>query len=83
MSSFFTGNYDALYEVGSTGKSGSLFFYTRDKKYMMKTLPEREFDSFRDILSNYYKMLSNNPNSLIARFYGLHRMRWYDNTKTL
>jgi 1-phosphatidylinositol-4-phosphate 5-kinase len=83
MSSFFTGNYDALFEVGSTGKSGSLFFYTADKKYMMKTLPEREFDSFKEVLPNYYKMLKNNPQSLITRFYGLHRMRWYDVNKSL
>ena len=45
---------------------------------MMKTIPEREFDSLLQILPNYYQMIKNNPQSLITRFYGLHRLRWKD-----
>ena len=45
---------------------------------MVKTLPEREFDSFREILKGYFEYLSDNPNSLISRFYGLHKMTWTD-----
>jgi len=78
LSSFFNANYDSLYELESTGQSGSLFVYTKDKSYMMKTIPEREFDSLLQILPNYYQMIKNNPQSLITRFYGLHRLRWKD-----
>ena len=45
---------------------------------MVKTLPEREFDSFREILKGYFEYLDQNPNSLISRFYGLHKMTWTD-----
>ena len=75
ISSFITGNYDNLYQVGSTGKSGSLFFYTTDKKYMVKTLPQREFDSFRSVLRNYFTHLDANKNSMISRFFGLFRIQ--------
>jgi 1-phosphatidylinositol-4-phosphate 5-kinase len=57
VSAFFTSNYDNFYQVGSTGKSGSLFFFTPDRKYMVKTLPEREFESFREILKGYFEYL--------------------------
>ena len=76
LSGFFNNNFDSLYELGSPGKSGSMFYFTRDLKYMLKTIPEREFDSLRDILTNYYQMLDKNPNSLICRFYGMHRICW-------
>ena len=44
----------------------------------MKTIPEREFDSLREVLPNYYQMIKANPLSLITRFYGLHRLTWHD-----
>jgi hypothetical protein len=78
LSSFFNNNYDSLYELCSSGQSGSLFYYTHDKKYMLKTIPEREFDSLRDALPAYYKMMKQNTDSLISRFYGLHRVVWTD-----
>lgn len=64
--------------MSSCGKSGQLFYYTHDKNYMMKTLPEREFDSLMEILPHYYSTMKENPNSLISRFYGLHRIVWTD-----
>lgn len=45
---------------------------------MLKTIPEREFDSLREVLPNYYQMMKQNPDSLISRFYGLHRVIWTD-----
>jgi 1-phosphatidylinositol-4-phosphate 5-kinase len=64
--------------MDSSGKSGSLFYYTHDKRYMMKTVPEREFDSLREALPDYYAMIKKNANSLICRFYGLHGVEWTD-----
>lgn len=48
---------------------------------MLKTIPEREFDSLRDALPNYYQMMKSNPDSLISRFYGLHRVLWTDSAQ--
>ena len=69
-----------MYEMDSSGKSGSLFYYTHDKNYMMKTIPEREFDSLIEALPDYYAMIKKNPNSLLCRFYGLHRVEWRDSS---
>jgi 1-phosphatidylinositol-4-phosphate 5-kinase len=44
LNSIWNQNYDTLYELCSSGQSGSLFYYTSDKKYMIKTIPKREFD---------------------------------------
>merc|ERR1711982_241289 len=54
LNSFLTNNFDTLYELCSSGQSGSLFYYTKDKKYMMKTIPEREFKKFLEVLEPYY-----------------------------
>jgi len=43
---------------------------------MMKTIPKREFDQFLEVLPQYYEMIRQNPNSLVSRFYGLHRVKW-------
>jgi 1-phosphatidylinositol-4-phosphate 5-kinase len=45
---------------------------------MLKTIPEREFESLQEALPNYHKMMQDNPDSLLSRFYGMFRMRWAD-----
>ena len=42
LNSFWTNNFETLYELCSSGKSGSLFYFTSDLKYMLKTIPKRE-----------------------------------------
>jgi len=72
LNSFWTNNFETLYELCSSGQSGSLFYYTKDRKYMMKTIPAREFDKMREVLNLYYSHIKKHPDSLIIRFYGLH-----------
>ena len=67
--------------MGSTGKSGSFFFYSSNGKYMIKAIPYREFRSLLKILKNYINHLENNKNSLIIRFYGLYKLVLYKNHK--
>lgn len=43
---------------------------------MMKTIPKREFDKFRDVLKDYFEHMKANRQSLISRFYGLHEVKW-------
>jgi len=74
IKSFLTNNFDMLYELCSSGQSGSLFYYTKNKKYMLKTIPKREFDKFRAVLPEYFQHMKDNPDSLICRFFGLHRV---------
>lgn len=41
---------------------------------MMKTIPHREFEKMRNILDKYYNYIKTNTESLIIKFYGLHKV---------
>ncbi|KAI7887694.1 uncharacterized protein EV154DRAFT_539612 [Mucor mucedo] len=64
-----------LSEIGSPGKSGSFFYYSRDYRFIIKTIHHSEHKFMRKILKDYYEHVSNNPNTLLCRFYGLHRIK--------
>jgi 1-phosphatidylinositol-4-phosphate 5-kinase len=53
------------------GKSGAFFFFTEDKKFIIKTITssEKEF-LIEKVLSGLVHFLLNNPNSFLARIYG-------------
>jgi len=70
------GNFVSFQELCSTGKSGSFFYYTSDSKYMLKTVSKEEFHFLRSILKEYFAHLSKNPHTLIARFLGLHKIKY-------
>lgn len=69
-----TGKY-ILSELGSPGKSGSFFYYSRDYRFIIKTIHHGEHKQLRRILKDYYKHVKENPNTLISQFYGLHRVK--------
>lgn len=69
-----TGKY-ILSELGSPGKSGSFFYFSRDYKYIIKTIHHAEHKFLRKILKEYYDHVKNNPNTLLSQFYGLHRVK--------
>jgi 1-phosphatidylinositol-4-phosphate 5-kinase len=71
---FWTKNKETLYEMESSGQSGSLFYYTTDRKYMLKNISRRDFKAFQAHLKLYYKHYMNNSESLITRIYGLHKV---------
>ncbi|RAH43354.1 1-phosphatidylinositol-4-phosphate 5-kinase [Aspergillus brunneoviolaceus CBS 621.78] len=64
-----------LSELGSPGKSGSFFYFSRDYKYIIKTIHHSEHKLLRKILPEYYRHVEQNPNTLISQFYGLHRVK--------
>lgn len=64
-----------LSELGSPGKSGSFFYFSRDYKYIIKTIHHGEHRFLRHILRDYYRHIQDNPNTLISQFYGLHRVK--------
>ncbi|KAJ5692151.1 Phosphatidylinositol 4-phosphate 5-kinase its3 [Penicillium macrosclerotiorum] len=64
-----------LSELGSPGKSGSFFYFSRDYKYIIKTIHHAEHKLLRRILPLYYRHVEENPNTLISQFYGLHRVK--------
>jgi 1-phosphatidylinositol-4-phosphate 5-kinase len=64
-----------LSELGSPGKSGSFFYFSRDYRFIIKTIHHTEHKFLRKILKEYYEHISNNPDTLLSRFYGLHRVK--------
>lgn len=64
-----------LSELGSPGKSGSFFYFSRDYKYIIKTIHHAEHKFLRKILREYYNHVTANPNTLLSQFYGLHRVK--------
>lgn len=64
-----------LSELGSPGKSGSFFYFSRDYRFIIKTIHYTEHKFLRSILKDYYTHVKNNPHTLISRFYGLHRVK--------
>ena len=73
------GKINSLKSQCSAGKSGSLFYYTADGLYMLKTISHDEFEHFKAIMKNYYYHMLAYPHTMIARFYGLHKIKF---TKT-
>ncbi|EGV64565.1 SAICAR synthase-like protein [Yamadazyma tenuis ATCC 10573] len=69
-----TGKY-ILSELGSPGKSGSFFYYSRDFRFIIKTIHHSEHKQLRRILKEYYSHVKSNPNTLISQIYGLHRLK--------
>ncbi|KZV63972.1 SAICAR synthase-like protein [Peniophora sp. CONT] len=64
-----------LSELGSPGKSGSFFYFSRDYRFIIKTIHHTEHAYLRRILPRYYEHVKNNPHTLVSRFYGLHRVK--------
>ena len=64
-----------MLEKFTEGKSGSFFYFTRDFKYIIKTVTDEEEKFLQKIAYRYYDHMKNNPNSLIVRFFGLHKVR--------
>jgi 1-phosphatidylinositol-4-phosphate 5-kinase len=65
---------EALREATTPGKSGSLFYYSSDDRFILKTLSKQEATVLLSILPQYYFHMMKNPESLITRFFGLHRI---------
>ena len=59
-------------ELCSTGKSGSLFYYTRDGKFIVKTIKRDEYKLIKLILPEYFRHLKANPLSLLPKFLGCY-----------
>ena len=59
----------------SNAKSGMFFFYTYDRKFMIKSQRKEESKYFRSIFKQYYQHVHDHPHSLLTRVFGMHRVR--------
>ncbi|KAM3137825.1 hypothetical protein pb186bvf_010068 [Paramecium bursaria] len=53
------------------GKSGQFFFYSSDNKVIIKTISQTELKLLLQLLPKYFEYLLSNPDSLIAKIYGI------------
>ncbi|CAH0490863.1 unnamed protein product [Peronospora farinosa] len=66
---------DTLLERASEGKSGMLFYFTSDRKYLVKTMTKKEHSFLLEVLPLYHQYILKQPNSLLCRFLGCHSMQ--------
>ncbi|KAL5740886.1 hypothetical protein ACOSP7_029765 [Xanthoceras sorbifolium] len=66
---------DALRELSSPGKSGSVFFLSQDDRFMIKTLRKSEVKVLLRMLPNYHHHVRSYENTLVTKFFGLHRIK--------
>ncbi|XP_076938925.1 phosphatidylinositol 4-phosphate 5-kinase 9-like [Bidens hawaiensis] len=66
---------DALRELSSPGKSGSVFFLSQDDRFMIKTLRKSEVQVLLRMLPDYHRHVQTYDNTLITKFFGLHRIK--------
>jgi 1-phosphatidylinositol-4-phosphate 5-kinase len=64
-----------MLEKFTEGKSGSFFYFTRDYRYIIKTITPQEEAFLQKIAYRYYDYMHKNPDSIIVRLYGLHKVR--------
>lgn len=65
----------ALRELASSGKSGSVFFLSDDDRFMIKTVRSEEMKLLLELIPAYYEHCKQNPDTLLTRFYGVHRVK--------
>ncbi|CAL8463328.1 g2862 [Coccomyxa elongata] len=64
----------ALRELPSPGKSGSVFFVSHDDKYMIKTMRKGEVKLLLELLPKYVAHVEKYPHTLLVKFFGLYRV---------
>ncbi|KAK4767606.1 hypothetical protein SAY86_015356 [Trapa natans] len=73
---------DALRELSSPGKSGSFFYLTQDDRFIIKTAKKSEVKVLTRMLLSYYGHVSQYPDSLVTRFFGVHCVKPIGGLKT-
>eukprot|EP01064_Diplonema_japonicum_P030887 TRINITY_DN5365_c4_g1_i1.p1 TRINITY_DN5365_c4_g1~~TRINITY_DN5365_c4_g1_i1.p1 ORF type:complete len:795 (+),score=148.60 TRINITY_DN5365_c4_g1_i1:28-2385(+) len=74
----FTDIDDRMMEKFSDGgSSGSFFYFTPGKEFIVKTVTQAEAKLLKSFLPDYYDHLSQNTDTLIVRFYGLYAIKMH------
>ena len=60
-----------LRELPNPGASGSIFYITSDDVYIIKTVSKKEAQFLLSLLPGYYMNLTQNPFTLLPKFFGL------------
>ena len=65
-----------MFKAGEgAGRSGSFFFFSHDHKFIIKTLTKTELDLILAILSPLMTHFRKNPDSLLAKIFGIFTVK--------
>jgi hypothetical protein len=62
----------------ASGKSGSLFWFSADSRFVLKSVTEKELQNLLDMLPKYAQHLQDNTDSLLTRFLGAYCFTLYE-----
>ena len=62
----------------SEGRSGAFFFFTKDTKYLIKTLTSDEANLLLTTLRSYVTFMKQNSESLLSKYFGMHGIELYN-----
>ena len=65
-------NRDMVFKAGEgAGRSGSFFFFSHDRKFIIKTMPKGELDLLLRLLPAFKEHYKKNPHSLLSKIFGV------------
>ena len=65
------------------GRSASFFYFSYDRKFLIKTISRSEKRFFmKEILSDYHMHRSNHDDSILSKIIGIFTFKFQDNTKS-
>ena len=69
-------NRDQVFKAGEgAGRSGSFFFFSHDRKFIIKTMTKEELNLMLSIFSQLSTHFQRNPDSLLAKVFGLFTVK--------
>lgn len=69
-------NRDMVFKAGEgQGKSGSFFFFSHDRRFIIKTMNNEEYKTFKGIFKDYFQYLLKHEDSLLARIFGIFTIK--------
>jgi 1-phosphatidylinositol-4-phosphate 5-kinase len=69
-------NRESVFRAGeSQGKSGSFFFFSHDKNFIIKTMTDSDMKTFMNMFEEYFPHVSQNQKSMLARIYGVYTVQ--------
>jgi len=75
MSLDYKKNREQIFSSGeASGASGSFFFFSHDRRFIVKTMSESELKFMEKLIPSYYLHLKEYPQSLLARVYGIYTL---------
>lgn len=61
-----------IFKAGEgAGRSGSFFFFSHDRKFVVKTMTATELKLVKRMMPEYVHHLENNPDSLLSKILGI------------